>query len=98
MPAMPLAHVRILDFSWAMAGPQASRLLGDMGAEVLRLESAARPDLSRTTFGPHPHGVGVHGLDSSGYFNHFNRNKKSVNLNMQNEEAKSVFRDLLCTA
>ncbi|HEY8836183.1 MAG TPA: CoA transferase [Dehalococcoidia bacterium] len=98
MAPLPLEGVRVLDFSWAMAGPQASRLFADMGADVVRLESAARPDLARTTFGPHPHGQGAHGFDSSGYFNHFNRNKRSVNLNMQRNEAKPVFRDLLCTA
>ncbi len=98
MAALPLENVRVLDFSWAMAGPQASRLLADLGADVIRLESAARPDLARTSFGPHPHGQGVHGLDSSGYFNHFNRNKRSVTLNMQREEAQTVFRDLLSTA
>ena len=98
MPALPLERIRVLDFSWAMAGPQASRLLADLGADVIRLESAAHPDLSRTTFGPHPHGQGAHGFDSSGYFNHFNRNKKSVTLNMQRDEARTVFRELLCTA
>ncbi|HEY8489404.1 MAG TPA: CoA transferase [Dehalococcoidia bacterium] len=92
---LPLEGIRILDFSWAMAGPQATRLLADFGAEVIRLESAARPDLARTSFGPHPHGQGAFGLDSSGYFNHFNRNKRSVALNMQRPEAAGVFRDLL---
>ncbi len=98
MAALPLERIRVLDFSWAMAGPQASRLLADLGADVIRLESAVRPDLARTSFGPHPHGQGTHGLDSSGYFNHFNRNKKSVTLNMQRKEAQAVFQDLLCTA
>lgn len=92
---LPLEGIRILDFSWAMAGPQATRILADFGAEVIRLESAARPDLARTSFGPHPHGQNAFGLDSSGYFNHFNRNKKSVALNMQRPEAADVFRDLL---
>jgi crotonobetainyl-CoA:carnitine CoA-transferase CaiB-like acyl-CoA transferase len=98
MSALPLQDVRILDFSWAMAGPQGSRLLCDLGAEVIRLESATHPDLARTAFGPHPHGQGAHGFDSSGYFNHFNRNKKSVTLNMGRPEAQAVFRDLLCSA
>jgi crotonobetainyl-CoA:carnitine CoA-transferase CaiB-like acyl-CoA transferase len=92
---LPLKGVRILDFTWAMAGPQATRLLADFGAEVLRIESRARPDLARTSFGPHPHGVDTFGLDSSGYFNHFNRNKKSINLNMRHPEAATVFEDLL---
>src|SRR3954454_6696646 len=92
---LPLQDVRVLDFGWAMAGPQGSRLLADLGAEVIKIESIARPDLARTAFGPHPHGLTTFGLDSSGYFNNFNRNKKSLNLNMQNPGSREVFADLL---
>ncbi len=95
MSQLPLEGIRVIDFSWAMAGPQATRLLADFGADVLKIESERRPDLARTTFGPHPHGRDAFGLDSSGYFNHFNRNKKSVTLNMQRPEAAEVFADLL---
>lgn len=95
---LPMTNVRVLDFTWAMAGPQGTRLLADFGAEVIRIESATRPDLSRTTFGPHPHGLTAYGLDSSGYFNHFNRNKRSIALNMQRPEATAVFTDLLRVA
>ncbi len=92
---LPLEDVRVLDFGWAMAGPQGTRLLADLGAEVIKIESIARPDLARTVFGPHPHGLTAFGLDSSGYFNHFNRNKKSLNLNMQHPGSREVFADLL---
>ena len=95
MSVLPLEGVRVLDFGWAMAAPQATRLLADFGAEVLKIESKARPDLARTAFGPHPHGREAFGLDSSGYFNHFNRNKKSITLNMVRPEASEVFADLL---
>lgn len=95
MSELPLEGLRVIDFGWAMAGPQATRLLADFGAEVLKIESEQRPDLARTTFGPHPHGRDAFGLDSSGYFNHFNRNKKSVTLNMEHPEAAEVFADLL---
>ena len=95
MSVLPLEGVRVLDFGWAMAAPQATRLLADFGAEVLKIESKARPDLARTAFGPHPHGREAFGLDSSGYFNHFNRNKKSITLNMIRPEASEVFADLL---
>jgi crotonobetainyl-CoA:carnitine CoA-transferase CaiB-like acyl-CoA transferase len=95
---LPLEDTRVLDFGWAMAGPQCTRLLADFGADVIKIESVARPDLARTSFGPHPFGPDAFGLDSSGYFNNFNRNKKSLNLNMQHPGAKEVFRDLLATA
>ncbi len=92
---LPLSGVRVLDFSWAMAGPQATRLLADFGAEIIKIESRARPDLARTAFGPHPHGIDAFGLDSSGYFNNFNRNKRSISLNMQCPAAAEVFAALL---
>lgn len=90
-----LAGVRIVDLGWAMAGPQATRILADFGAEVIRVESRARPDLARTTFGPH---VGERTLDSSGYFNNFNRNKLSVTINMAREEGRGVFRRLVAVS
>ena len=92
---LPLEDIRVLDFGWAMAGPQGTRLLADFGADVIKIESVARPDLARTAFGPHPFGLQAFGLDSSGYFNHFNRNKKSLNLNMQHPGSREVFADLL---
>ncbi len=95
---LPLQDVRVLDFGWAMAGPQCTRLLADFGADVIKIESEARPDLGRVSFGPHPFGQDAFGFDSSGYFNNFNRNKKSLNLNMQYPEASAVFRDLLAVS
>lgn len=95
---LPLQDVRVLDFGWAMAGPQCTRLLADFGADVIKIESAERPDLGRVSFGPHPFGQDAFGFDSSGYFNNFNRNKKSLNLNMQCPEAAGVFRDLLAVS
>ncbi|MGH2603127.1 MAG: CaiB/BaiF CoA transferase family protein [Dehalococcoidia bacterium] len=94
MPAArgPLAGVRILDLGWAMAGPQGTAILGAYGAEVIKVESRARPDLARTTFGPI---VAEDPYDGSGYFNNFNRDKRSVTLNMGTEQGRRIFADLL---
>jgi len=83
-----LDGIRILDLGWAMAGPQATRILADFGAEVIKVESRARPDMGRTIFGPH---VGERGIDNSGYFNNFNRNKLGVALNMAKPEGRAIF-------
>lgn len=90
-----LTGLRIIDLGWAMAGPQATRILADFGAEVIKVESRARPDLARTAFGPH---VGERTLDSSGYFNNFNRNKLSVTINMAREEGREVFKRLVAVS
>lgn len=91
-----LAGVRILDLGWAMAGPQATAILAAYGAEVIRVESRARPDLARTTFGPiiNPDDP----YDGSGYFTNFNRNKRSITLNMTTPRGRELFARLLTVA
>jgi crotonobetainyl-CoA:carnitine CoA-transferase CaiB-like acyl-CoA transferase len=83
-----LAGLRIIDLCWVMAGPQATRILADFGAEVIKVESRARLDMGRVIFGPH---VGERGVDNSGYFNNFNRNKRSISLNMSRPEGREIF-------
>ena len=52
-PHQPLAGVRVLDFSWAIAGPLGTRLLADLGADVVKIESEHRLDPIRH-IGPQP--------------------------------------------
>lgn len=94
-PFGPLAGTRILDLGWAMAGPQGTAILAAYGAEVIRVESRARPDLARTAFGPI---IGPDPYDGSGYFTNFNRDKRSVTLNMTTAEGRARFADLLAVA
>jgi crotonobetainyl-CoA:carnitine CoA-transferase CaiB-like acyl-CoA transferase len=91
----PLAGVRVLDLGWAMAGPQGTAILGAYGAEVIKVESRARPDLARTTFGPI---VAEDRYDGSGYFNNFNRDKRSITLNMGTEQGRRLFGELLAVS
>jgi crotonobetainyl-CoA:carnitine CoA-transferase CaiB-like acyl-CoA transferase len=91
----PLAGVRVLDFGWMMAGPQATAILAAYGAEVIKVESRARPDHGRTLFGPI---VGEDPYNSSGYFHNFNRNKRSITLNMATERGRDLFVRLLAVS
>lgn len=78
MTPQPLAGVRVLDFCWMIAGPLTTRLLADLGAEVIKVESMARVDRIREVGvqPPTPH------AETNGVFNDCNVNKKSILLNL----------------
>ena len=70
-----LEGIRILDLSRVLAGPFCTMLLGDMGAEIIKVEIPEKGDDSRN-FPPFKEGQGT-------YFINFNRNKKSIVLNLK---------------
>ncbi len=77
---LPLAGVRVADFSWVWAGPFCALQLAHLGADVIRLESASRPDAGRR-LPIYPVGM-EGGINRSGYFNQWNQGKRSVALNL----------------
>ncbi len=81
--------VRVLDLSRMLAGPYGSMLLGDLGAEVIKIEEPEGGDPMRV-MGPPFLGAGR----ESAYFLSINRNKKSVALDLERPEAREVFLDL----
>ncbi len=84
----PLTGVRVLDLSQFLAGPYGSMILGDLGAEVLKIEIPGTGDGSRD-MPPHF----IHG--QSGYFLSMNRSKKSMTLNLKSETGLEIFYDLV---
>jgi crotonobetainyl-CoA:carnitine CoA-transferase CaiB-like acyl-CoA transferase len=89
---LPLAGVRVLDVSQVMAGPFASMLLGDMGADVIKIEPPGGGDQSRGAMG-----FRLKGTDSLGFIN-MNRNKRSVALNLKSDAGRRVFYKLVESA
>ncbi|MBI1845388.1 MAG: CoA transferase [Candidatus Rokubacteria bacterium] len=89
-----LEGVRVLDLTWVLAGPYATKILADHGAEVIKVESRHRPDVTRFGRGLYLSRRADHHPDASGYFNNFNRNKRSVALNLRRPEAVEVLRAL----
>ena len=83
---LPLAGIRVIDFTWVGAGPFTTKILADFGAEVIKIESVTRPDQLRRA---EPL-VGSRGLEESGYFAVRNTNKKSVSINMKAPGARDV--------
>lgn len=83
-----LEGIVVCDFSWVGAGPIATNVLGQCGAEVIKIESRNRPDLLRTG-GPFKDGINE-GLERSGYFANRNPNKKGIALDMSHPKAREV--------
>ncbi|MFL5798667.1 MAG: CaiB/BaiF CoA transferase family protein [Actinomycetota bacterium] len=78
-----LVGLRVLDLTWVLAGPYATMILADHGADVIKVESRHRPDPTRFSGTMHLTREGGSDPDRSGYFNNFNRNKRGVALNLR---------------
>ena len=91
----PLKGVRILDFGWAIAGPLSTRLLADLGADVIKVESEYRTDPIRY-IGVQP--PSMSSLNTNGQFNDCNTTKRALTLNLNTPEGIDVVRELAATA
>jgi succinate--hydroxymethylglutarate CoA-transferase len=92
LSALPLAGVRVLAVEQYGAGPFGTMFLADQGAEVVKIENPAGGDFARD-IGPYWFGDG-----SSQFFHAYNRNKRSVTLDLTGEEGRAVFLDLVRNA
>ncbi len=90
----PLSHLRVLDLSRVLAGPWASQLLADLGAEVIKIERPGSGDDTRG-WGP-PWLKDAQGRDTreSAYYLSCNRGKKSVTLDLSRPEGQELAREL----
>lgn len=85
--SLPLAGVRVLELSRVLAGPTCAMVLGDLGAEVIKVEHPEHGDDTRD------YGARV-GSTQTAYFNSLNRNKRSVSLDLQTVEGQQIAREL----
>ena len=83
----PLDGIKVLDLTRVLAGPYATMLLGDLGAEVIKIEQPGTGDESRN-FGPFKNGFSL-------YFMSVNRGKRSITLNLKTERGQAIFKQLL---
>jgi crotonobetainyl-CoA:carnitine CoA-transferase CaiB-like acyl-CoA transferase len=86
-----LNGLRILDLSRVLAGPWATQMLGDLGAEVIKIEQPGKGDDTRG-WGPPFHGEGDQSL--SAYFLSTNRNKQSIAIDMTTQEGQAALHEL----
>ncbi len=94
----PLTGIRILDLSRVLAGPSCTQLLGDLGAEVIKVERPGVGDETRT-WGP-PYVTDADGADTSeaAYYLSANRNKRSVAIDMSQAEGVDLVKRLLVSS
>ena len=83
-----LDGIRVIDFTWVIAGPQCTQILADFGAEVIRVEWPHHPDGMR--FRLQADDADPASLDQSGFWNNLNRNKRSITLNMRHPDAADL--------
>jgi crotonobetainyl-CoA:carnitine CoA-transferase CaiB-like acyl-CoA transferase len=88
MMNLPLHGVRVLDLSRVLAGPWCAMVLGDLGADVIKVEHPTRGDDTRDW------GARV-GQTETVYFNSANRNKRSITVNLQTPEGQHIVRELV---
>ncbi|EGF90060.1 coA-transferase family III family protein [Asticcacaulis biprosthecium C19] len=89
----PLAGVRVLDFSWALVGSLTTKTLGDLGAEVIKVESRTRPCLTRLDVQVSASQPG--NFDDKPWFAHLNTSKRSLALDMKKPESREVLDPLI---
>lgn len=89
---LPLAGIRVLDVTQVMAGPVCSMLLGDLGADVIKIEPPGTGDQTRGAMG-----FKMKGPDSMGFLN-MNRNKRSLALNLKSPAGRDLLLDMAAGA
>ena len=89
---LPLDGVRVVDFTQVMMGPCCTQMLGDYGADVIKIERVGSGDLSRWSVGEDPDG------GNNPVFASLNRNKRSVALDLKSEEHRAAALRLVETA
>ncbi len=82
-----LKGVKILDLTRVLSGPYASMWLGDLGADVIKIEMPVKGDDARHT--------PIHVNGNSTFFAAINRNKRSITLNLKTQEGKEIFLDMV---
>jgi len=89
-PTGPLRGIRVVDLSAVMSGPLGTAMLADQGADVIMVEQVRMPDIVRQGGPLAPEAQGV-----SAYFAALNRNKRSIALDLRQEEGRALLEDLV---
>src|SRR5437764_12950352 len=83
----PLAGIRVIEFSHMVMGPSCGMVLADLGADVIKIEPAPAGDNTRRLTGP-----------ATGFFSTFNRNKRSLCVDMKKPRGRALVEKLVSSA
>ncbi len=89
----PLSGLKVLDFAWALVGSITTKTLGDLGADVVKIESRSRPDLARMDVQVSASKAG--NWDDKPWFAHLNTSKRGITLDLKRPEAREVLDPLI---
>ncbi len=95
MPHMPLSGIRIFDLTRILAGPSCTQLLGDLGADVIKIERAGAGDDTRKWGPPFVEDAAGNPTAESAYYLAANRNKRSISLDLAKPEGQALARRLI---
>src|SRR3954452_13757798 len=95
---MPLEGMRVLDLGRHLAGPSCAQFLGDLGADVIKIENPERGEDGRAAGPPFFDANGPAERGESAFFLSANRNKRSLALDLKRPEGQELFRRLANTA
>jgi len=90
-PKGPLDGLRVLDLSRILAGPTATQLMGDLGADVIKIERPGAGDDTRFWGPPYVEGKDGNPTSESGYYLSANRNKRSLAIDITSAEGAETF-------
>lgn len=85
---MPLTGIRILEFTHVISGPFCGMLLGDLGADIIKLEKPGEGEYGRTAGAKTSSGVSL-------WYPSYNRNKQGITLNFKNSKAKKILKEII---
>lgn len=90
-----LTGIRVIDFTWIGAGSYTTKMLADLGADVIKIETSKRLDTLRVA---KPYKDKIPGINRSGYFADRNSSKRSITVNVKNEEGLAIVKRLIADA
>jgi crotonobetainyl-CoA:carnitine CoA-transferase CaiB-like acyl-CoA transferase len=94
-PALPLAGVRVVDLTRAYAGPIATAILAELGAEVIKIESVTRIDMPTRGTNYAENEIGERGWERAGFYHSVNNGKLGVTIDLSSEDGRKLLERLI---